>query len=494
MKKKIAMLLVASMAVGMLAACGSSSSSSSSSSSDAKSEGSEAEETADGGEAAATGIDAYLTTTDYDFEAAAEDLVDGVNDALADAADVTANTGAQASALGSTLTSDATSLSISWWGGDTRHEAYQAALAAFEEKYPNVSVAENTHYAAWSGWEELMSTAFYAGNAEDICQVNWNWLSNYSGDGSKFVDLYQYSDIIDLTQFDQSALDACTVADELQCIPVSLTGRIFYWNMNTFEAAGLDSYPTTYEELIEAGHAFQENLGDDYYPLVMGEYDRMLVMTFWLESNYGKAWVENGELQYTVEEVTEGMKFIQTLEDNHVIPSIPDMNAAGIDASNSIDKSEKWINGIYAGIFEWDSSATKYRGALPEDQQANFVVGDEIKFGDKANGGFYKVSMGLAITETCEDPVAAATLINYLLNDPEGAAIIGTQLGIPCSAAGLAAATEAGSVDDLVKEANEKVISFVDFSLDPQYESADLKNNPGGVYADVFGGLSYAEY
>ncbi len=380
-------------------------------------------------------------------------------------------------------------LSMSWWGGDSRHEAYQTALKAFTEE-SGISVA--THYGAWSGWEDQTSAALYSGNAEDVMQVNWNWLSQYSGDGSKFVDLNEYADIIDLTQFPQSTLDACTVAGKLQAIPVSMTGRIFYWNMNTFKEAGLDSYPTTLDELYAAGEAFKNNLGDDYYPLALGEYDRMLLMTFYLESTYGKPWVEDNTLQYTVEEIATGIDFIQSLEDNHVIPSIQTMNAAGIDANNSIDKSEQWINGIYAGIFEWDSSATKYQGALADN--SGFTVGDEIKFGDKANGGFSKVSMGLAITETCADKEAAAQLINYLLNG-DGAAIMGSECGIPNSASGLAAASAVdGAVDPLVQEANGKVMAFVDFQLDPVYESTDLKANPGGVYADVFGGYSYDEY
>lgn len=37
-------------------------------------------------------------------------------------------------------------------------------------------------------------------------------------------------------------------------------------------------------------------------------------------------------------------------------------------------------------------------------------------------------------------------------------------------------------------------MQFVDFQLDPTYESNDLKANPGGVYTDVFGGYSYGEY
>ena len=39
---------------------------------------------------------------------------------------------------------------------------------------------------------------------------------------------------------------------------------------------------------------------------------------------------------------------------------------------------------------------------------SGFTVGEEIKFGDKANGGFSKVSMGMAITKSCQHPVEAA--------------------------------------------------------------------------------------
>ena len=49
-------------------------------------------------------------------------------------------------------TTDPIELTISWWGGDSRHEAYQKALEAFHEKYPNITVSPT--YGAWSGWEE----------------------------------------------------------------------------------------------------------------------------------------------------------------------------------------------------------------------------------------------------------------------------------------------------------------------------------------------------
>ena len=377
------------------------------------------------------------------------------------------------------------SLTISWWGGDSRHAAYQEAIAAFTEE---TGIAVEPSYGAWSGWEEAKSTALAAKQGEDVMQVNWNWLYQYSGEGQSFVDLNDYADIIDLSQFPQSALDACTVAGELQAIPVAMTGRTFYWNMNTYKEAGIDTAPTSYEDLIAAGKAFQEKLGDEYYPLCVGPYDRMIMMTFWLESNYGKAWVENGVCNYSVEEITEGMNFIKSLEDNHVIPTMEKYYGAGFD---SIDKSTQWIDGQYAGIFEWDSSAKKYNDALADN--SGFTVGEEIKWGDKANGGFAKVSMGLAITESCQDKESAAKLINFLLNEEKGASIMGTECGMVASAAGQKAAEAAGKVKPLVKQANDIVMSFVDFQLDPDYESSKLKGSDG-IYTDAFDGFSYGDY
>ena len=89
-------------------------------------------------------------------------------------------------------TTDPIELTISWWGGDSRHEAYQKALEAFHEKYPNITVSPT--YGAWSGWEEKQSTALAADQGSDVMQVNWNWLYQYSPTGEKFVDLREYSD------------------------------------------------------------------------------------------------------------------------------------------------------------------------------------------------------------------------------------------------------------------------------------------------------------
>lgn len=376
-------------------------------------------------------------------------------------------------------------LTFSWWGGDERHAATIEAIEAFEAKYPGIKV-EST-YGTWSGWEDSMATMFATNTAPDVNQINWNWLTSYSADGSAFLDLNQVSDVLDLSQYSEDALSQCIVADELQAIPVSMTGRIFYWNKSTFDKAGIE-VPKTLEELKTAGETFKTKLGDDYYPVALGEYDRMILMVYYLESVYGKAWVVDNQLQYTTEEIQEGLKFIQSLEDAHVTPSVQTILGDGAD---SLDKNPKWMNGTYAGIFEWDSSASKFSAALEEGQE--FVVGSYFTDMGDYQGGYSKVSLGFAISETCEHPKEAAMLLNFLLNEEEGTTIMAAERGIPLSAAALETCKSKNLLDATVAEANEKVLAWVTYPLDPQFEAAALKSSDG-VYYDVMAGLSYDEY
>ena len=403
------------------------------------------------------------------------------------AASSTASSAAEAASVAG-LSSDPVTLTMSWWGGESRHNAYQEALKAFSAEHTTITV--NPTFAAWSGWEDTMSTKFAGGVAEDVCQINWNWLYNYSGNGQTFLDLNSVTDYLDMSQWDDAKLGACNVANAQQCVPISMTGRIFYWNMTTFNKAGITEVPATEDDLFAAGKAFQEKLGDDYYPLHLGAYDRMILMVFYLESKYGKDWADpiTSTLNYTEDEIAEGLSFIKSLVDGHVMMNLKDYYSANSDTATH--QSNEWITGKIAGIFEWDSAASKYSSALDDANKDGFTVGEEIKFGDN-NGGFSKVSMGLAITKTSKCVAEAATLINFLLNEEKGASIMGSECGIPASKAGLGYAQAAGAVKDLVAEANAKVMAFTTNKLDPLFENNDLKASGTGIYQEVFDTVDY---
>lgn len=177
---------------------------------------------------------------------------------------------------------------------------------------------------------------------------------------------------------------------------------------------------------------------------------------------------------------------MQALEENHVMPTL-----AAQQTNGTLDQTPMWQNGQYAGTFAWDADAETYRSALKN--ASGFLVGDEIAFGGQANGGCSKVYLALAINSSCQHPKEAAILVNFLLNEDMGASIMGTACGLPDSVTGRAAATAAGLVNPLVVEANNRMMAFVDFPLDPTFESPALAAVPDGLYAAVLTACSNGE-
>ncbi len=377
-------------------------------------------------------------------------------------------------------------ITVSWWGGQSRHEATMEAVKAFEKKNSDIDI--DVQFGAWDGWEDSMTAAFYAGTQADIVQINWNWLNEYDSGGNMFLDMYSLSDWFDFSNYDSRDLELCMSGGSLQAVPVSVTGRIFYWNRTTFRKAGLEP-PESLSGLLEAGGIFRDRLGEGWYPLALGEYDRMILMIYWLGAVYGKPWISDGKLNYSSEEIAEGLAFISSLEENHVIPSIAEISG---DGAATFDKSPEWMNGRYAGIFEWDSAASKYARALENGDE--FVVGDYFDDMGEYEGGYSKISLAFAISEKTKYPEECARFLDFILNDPEGAALMGVERGIPLSRSALKACGDSGLLDGIEAEASEKVMSWNGYSLDINFEDPKLRVNPEGVYYDVFSGLSYGDY
>jgi len=454
MKKKfLSMMLATTMVVTALAGCGSSSEDTTSTSTD----------------------DSAAETTTAESAAA--------DDSAAD--DATTDDAAADSSSSSSDYEECT-LTFDWWGGDSRHEATLAAIEAFEAKYPGITIEYN--YGAWSDWETAKAAEYVSGNNPDIQQTNFDWITKYDANGDVFLDLNTVSDTLDLTQYSSSTLVKATDSKGgLAGIPVSLTGRTFYWNKATFEAAGLET-PTTLEELMAAGPVFQEKLGDNYYPLVVGAYDRAILVAFYEQAQTGLPIIdEGGNFTLTQDQLKEGLEFIQSLEDAHVIPPVSYIDGEGAD---SMDKSARFINGEYAGIFEWDSSSAKYISALG-DNGANLVVGNELMdMGPNGSGVYTKVSLMFSISATTEHPHEAALFLNYILNDPEGVALMGTERGIPESSIAYETLEAAGAIDAMTAAAHEAVMSADPMYWNPKFDDSVLKGDTA-MYNTVYNQLSY---
>lgn len=415
----------------------------------------------------------------------------GGSQAATDAATEAATQAATEAATEATSTDDTTAadsgsyeectLTFDWWGGDSRHEATQAAVEGFMAKYPGIKVEVN--FGAWSDWETAKAAEYLSGNNPDVQQTNFDWIGKYDAAADTYLDLNTVSDVLDLTQYSDEVLAKTVDANGgIAGVPVSLTGRTFYWNKATFDQAGI-AVPTNLKELVDAGATFKDKLGDNYYPLVVGEYDRAILVAYYLQAQTGEPIInEEGKLTVTQDQLKSGLEWIKSLEDAHVIPTIAYIDGEGAD---SMDKSTRFINGEYAGIFEWDSSPAKYISALG-DNGSNLVVGNvfpELK-------SYSKVSLMFSISAKTAHPKEAAMLLNYMLNDPEGVALMANERGIPESAAAYKVLDESGSINPVSAEAHAAVMDSAPLYWNPLFDDSTLKGDTG-AYTTVFEQYSY---
>jgi oligogalacturonide transport system substrate-binding protein len=164
--------------------------------------------------------------------------------------------------LTTALPGHAANLRVSWWGGDARHAATQAALEACGEKHGHTISPE---FTGFDGHLERLTTQLAGGTNPDIMQVNWPWLPLFSRDGTGLADLKELAHIIDLSQWSDELLATGMRNGKLNGLPVSITGRVLFANVKTFEEAGID-VPDTWDGMIEAAATFREKLGDNYFP------------------------------------------------------------------------------------------------------------------------------------------------------------------------------------------------------------------------------------
>lgn len=372
-------------------------------------------------------------------------------------------------------------ITMSWFGNDQQHQAILSAIEKYEELNPNIDIQFT--YGGSTGWKDYILNSYSSKTLPDMNLICWNWIDSLCSldpTNTPFLNLESLSDSFDLTSFSKEALEACTISNTLQALPVSFTGYSFYWNKDTFSDAGL-STPKSLSDLLNAGPIFLEKLGKRYYPLVLNEYERMCFLIYYLQSVYGKPWIINNVLQYTTDEITEGLDFIQSLEEHHVIPTLDIINKIAPVVSSS-----EWKNGQFAGIFETDSNSVYYKQALETN---SFVLGNYFEDIGTHQGGFVKVNYALAISKTATYPDECAKLIQFLLNEPSGIELMGTEYGIPASNTAIELLKKKKQIKKDILKHHNVILSNSPFVMSTNFENTTLTNT-SGTYNTIMRDLS----
>ncbi|WEJ83178.1 ABC transporter substrate-binding protein [Kluyvera intermedia] len=332
-------------------------------------------------------------------------------------------------------------LRMSWWGGNSRHQATLKALEAFEKTHPDIKV--KAEYTGWDGHLSRLTTQMASGTEPDVMQTNWPWLIIFSKNGEGYYDLNKLKDQLDLSQYQAKDLQSTTVKGKLNGLPISVNAPVFYYNDTTWKKAGL-SYPKTWDEFFAAGKTFQQKLGNNYYPYSMVDQDVILLLNAYMMQKYQKPMFDSsGKFTWSEEQWAEAFNFVKRLSDDHILPSPKTLSSYG---KGNLYEMKPWIAGEWGGLFTWNITIRMFANNMTPP--AKLVLGDYVmQPGSDESGVYFKTAQMFSVAKSTKHPKEAAILVNFLLNDPQSVEALGLERGIPLSKAAETLLTEKGVID-----------------------------------------------
>ena len=318
---------------------------------------------------------------------------------------------------------------FSWWGGEGRHEATLEAMDLFMQEYPNIQV--EAEYGGWDGYRARLFTQLAGGTNPSLMQIDQPWLSDiYTQSEDLLVDLSNRQEV-ETSTFDQQFLENFASIDgSLLGLPTGINAYTFIMNTEFFEQHGIPlEEEWTYEMLMEYGRQVNQANSDHYLLALVPDHMNAMFRAYMRQVAGGHVFNEDGSLAVSRQQLVAFFTLLSDLNENNVVPP---REEAELYVAGQAWELPVWAEGRSGMISDWVSFLPSYIEFSDFDLDvARYVVAQEAQMDAVEIRPVQVYSVKAAANEA--EISAAATLIDFLLNNQEAAQIQGTQRGIPAS-------------------------------------------------------------
>lgn len=342
-------------------------------------------------------------------------------------------------------------LRFMWWGDDVRHQATLDVIEQYEKEHPNVKI--EAEYGGYDGYFEKLTTQLSGGTAADIIQYNANTVSDLMAIGDVFVNLEDYADILDTSDFNQEFIKNFSYYDDkMIALPTGINGGIWLANTALFDEAGIDTETIkTWEDFIEAGKTLHE-VNEEYYlfNIDIETLGKELLGSIMAQIT-GEDLINKDtmEMNFTKEELLKAFTLIHDMYENNVIEPAADSAPYAL----KLNTNPKWINHELAVVY--GATSNIFDGYYDFQDTAEAL--DMPQFEDaKESGILYVPPQMLAISSKCEHPEVAADFLNYFYNDETAINTLKACRSLPATEKGQQICEENGYVDPVLVSAIDK--------------------------------------
>jgi multiple sugar transport system substrate-binding protein len=314
-------------------------------------------------------------------------------------------------------------ITLAWWGNDTRNQITNDLIAEFEKAHPDIKVEPQE--ADWGGYWDLVATQTAAGNTPDILQMDITYIATYARNGI-IADLTKLQGF-DMSQFPASSLGPGTLNGAVYGVPAGQNTNMIVVNPDLLAKAGLempDDRTWTWDDLAKMSAQVSDAGKGQFYGYEDWGYDGTELI-YWLRDHGDDLYDAKGNVIVKPETLTSYWQFGADMEKSGAMPPpsvLSEAEVAGL--SSSLMATNKVAFG------DWSSNQLK---ALREASGTHLEL---LRFPTTTPGAqFFLPSMFWSASAHTAHPKEVAMLLNFLLNSETAADHLLTERGVPVNAA-----------------------------------------------------------
>lgn len=396
-----------------------------------------------------------------------------------------AETSAAASSDTAASSGEAVTLRFAWWGGDERNAATQEVIQQFEDAHPGVTIEGEP--GSSDGYHDKLATQLASGTAADIVQIDPETMPTFVSTGDYFVDL-------NTTAMDMSLFNQDYIGEQINGnydgkqlgLPTGIAGPAILVNKDNADKFGIDMTKEgiTWDDWIEYGKKVQEQDPESYLFCLNKEYIVNLFVLTMAKQYSGKVFDDQGKLVLTTEDLTKVFDYVKELYDNNVVaPASYQASYTGDD----IQSDANWLAGKYVAAPCYISTEDVMVAGYPD---ANYVAGTLPVVDNAKDGGFASnTPQLLSITNTCKNVDTAVEFLNYFYNDKTAEETLGATRSVPPTEQARSICTENGSLTQVVSDSADIAVDVGGTPNDSVSSSEEAKT----ILYDAVESIGYGE-
>ena len=245
----------------------------------------------------------------------------------------------------------------------------------------------------------------------------------------------------------------------------------------------------TWEEIIELGKELHEKDPDAYFFSADHGHVLNALLAMIKQRTGGQVINDDFTIAFTKEDLLYVYNLIKQAYESGVFEP---MGEADLYYGSSTP-NPKWINGEEIACLVWNSEFTKVDDLLEGKDEATMILWPTIGEGAKQGSSQIRPTYLVGLSNSSKVPDTALTYLNWQLNDPEAAKILGSVRAVPTTEAQQKAAVENGVLRQPVIDALDEAYGNVQARDNGPSQNSELRDTLTDEFSKVAYGMATPE-